>query len=664
MKKSALLVGIAGLAVSGAAFGQVITDDTPVTQHGIGLLHKNPANPAFSSRVLAHVYGPSTQPTADFRGWNGAGTLPQRAGDDIDFSPGAGANGSDGVGGPLTLTGAYFAVVAVADGTVDFAISVYDVFGGWTTGTFPGTTFIDGIIFTGFAVDGGFVNFFSPATGPAGIPDFGAGNEFPVAVGAGTDAFGLVEILTAGTTDLHPTDWVPATANLPTAGSTDSQRWGDTNDDELITGAPGGEEINVGGSGNRRAVYFGFEGDAPLQPPVAEAWNATGCLLNGTSTRTAAIPAGGIKWFRVCLSQSADDELFRYVDIDTEGSTTDVDIALYGADGNLIGVNGIDRGSGNNAMISTGVGRRAGVVDGDQFDGWAGDMDAAGDYYVAVGNQGSTFGGAFSAAGAGAAGSTPVNINTNYLTSTNDPSVIPVLNGTDYNILGTGTSLIPGDNFGTAYDLDANTVNSVRWSIFTIDNAVCASGGSLVFDFETLSTPIADIVAWVFDANGNIVGFGDDGLGTPPNVNKPDISFGAGGNSGDLAAGTYYLAVALFDADNSDLQAVAGDDRFHVRGRSASGLDGGANINYTPGAGTTCGPTVVCDSIDFNNDTSFFDPTDIDAFLSAFSEGPCIPETATCNDIDFNNDTSLFDPCDIDSFLLQFSEGPCTICGE
>ena len=70
-----------------------------------------------------------------------------------------------------------------------------------------------------------------------------------------------------------------------------------------------------------------------------------------------------------------------------------------------------------------------------------------------------------------------------------------------------------------------------------------------------------------------------------------------------------------------------------------------------------------CVSIDFNNDTSFFDPQDIDAFLSIYSEGPCIPDTAFCDDIDFNNDTSLFDPCDIDSFLRVFSEGPCTLCG-
>ncbi|MFO0856592.1 MAG: hypothetical protein U0640_04450 [Phycisphaerales bacterium] len=70
-----------------------------------------------------------------------------------------------------------------------------------------------------------------------------------------------------------------------------------------------------------------------------------------------------------------------------------------------------------------------------------------------------------------------------------------------------------------------------------------------------------------------------------------------------------------------------------------------------------------CDSIDFNNDTSLFDPTDIEAFLSVYSEGPCIPANATCNDVDFNNDTSLFDPCDINSFLVLYSEGPCTPCG-
>ena len=88
----------------------------------------------------------------------------------------------------------------------------------------------------------------------------------------------------------------------------------------------------------------------------------------------------------------------------------------------------------------------------------------------------------------------------------------------------------------------------------------------------------------------------------------------------------------------------------------------GGNGTQLTALRTVRGP--VCDGVDFNNDGSVFDPTDIDAFLSVFSEGPCIPAGATCNDVDFNNDGSIFDPCDIDAFLLVFSEGPCTLCGE
>ncbi len=70
-------------------------------------------------------------------------------------------------------------------------------------------------------------------------------------------------------------------------------------------------------------------------------------------------------------------------------------------------------------------------------------------------------------------------------------------------------------------------------------------------------------------------------------------------------------------------------------------------------------PPFDCDSIDFNNDGSLFDPQDIDALLSRYSEGPCIPFTAVCNDIDFDNNQSIFDPMDIDAFLRVYSEGSC-----
>lgn len=88
----------------------------------------------------------------------------------------------------------------------------------------------------------------------------------------------------------------------------------------------------------------------------------------------------------------------------------------------------------------------------------------------------------------------------------------------------------------------------------------------------------------------------------------------------------------------------------------------GSDVSFVLNGNLGGGP--ICNDIDINNDGSLFDPQDIEAFLSVFSEGPCIPDTATCDGIDFNNDGSIFDPCDIDSFLIVFSEGPCTPCGQ
>lgn len=85
----------------------------------------------------------------------------------------------------------------------------------------------------------------------------------------------------------------------------------------------------------------------------------------------------------------------------------------------------------------------------------------------------------------------------------------------------------------------------------------------------------------------------------------------------------------------------------------------GATSDHAISFVATILPPGVCDDIDFNRDGSRFDPVDIDAFLSVYSEGPCLPAGAQCRDIDFNNDGSLFDPRDIEAFLSVFSEGPC-----
>ncbi len=133
--------------------------------------------------------------------------------------------------------------------------------------------------------------------------------------------------------------------------------------------------------------------------------------------------------------------------------------------------------------------------------------------------------------------------------------------------------------------------------------------------------------------------------------------------------------VILREGDGVDLDGDGeADDNVYVAAVANEGLAIGANgkayaiVMLRNSTGAFVGSAVVriatpvesgCDSIDFNNDSSVFDPVDIDAFLSVYSEGPCIPETAACNDIDFNNDTSVFDPVDIDSFLSVYSEGPC-----
>ena len=121
---------------------------------------------------------------------------------------------------------------------------------------------------------------------------------------------------------------------------------------------------------------------------------------------------------------------------------------------------------------------------------------------------------------------------------------------------------------------------------------------------------------------------------------------------------------AYFDAQGQfpmwDLVSVnfmSSDQRTII---GVGGLDRPVGFNWI----ATLPDSFPCDSVDFNNDASLFDPRDVEAFLSVYSEGPCIPSTATCNDIDFNNDTSVFDPCDISSFLLMYSEGPCTPCGQ
>jgi hypothetical protein len=170
-------------------------------------------------------------------------------------------------------------------------------------------------------------------------------------------------------------------------------------------------------------------------------------------------------------------------------------------------------------------------------------------------------------------------------------------------------------------------------------------GGATEFWVNTFSTAFVPAGPYRFDASGALIAFYPNlttgGRGIWPLPPRPD-----GG----------------FDVLYTDgVSGVGGLRRFDPQVGTPQSLLTTAGGRFISKLILT--PPIACNDIDINNDGSLFDPVDIDAFLSVFSEGPCVPETSTCDSIDFNNDGSLFDPCDIDSFLLVFSEGPCTLCG-
>jgi hypothetical protein len=67
--------------------------------------------------------------------------------------------------------------------------------------------------------------------------------------------------------------------------------------------------------------------------------------------------------------------------------------------------------------------------------------------------------------------------------------------------------------------------------------------------------------------------------------------------------------------------------------------------------------SVVCDSIDFNNNESFPEDQDLIDLLSVFAGGPC--STNNCNDLDFNNDGLFPSDEDLIAYLRVLAGGSC-----
>lgn len=123
-----------------------------------------------------------------------------------------------------------------------------------------------------------------------------------------------------------------------------------------------------------------------LNDGVAPAATNLGVLTDNPVQIQASIAVGQVLWYRILLTDDIAAPA-TYLDIDTEGSVTtttnDTEVALYDAEGRLVGMDD-DDGSGRASQLTFGATGRSPVGDGASYNGRDGSLKA-GVYYVAVG---------------------------------------------------------------------------------------------------------------------------------------------------------------------------------------------------------------------------------------------------------------------------------------
>jgi hypothetical protein len=393
---------------------------------------------------------------------------------------------------------------------------------------------------------------------------------------------------------------------------------------------------------------FAMGGDIPAVAPTCQ--TVVLGADNTFVTDTQAYTATGVKWYCVTLAHDATDENLRYIDFDTETvGGVDAALAVYRSDGTLVATDD-SAGSGTNAMLTFGIGRRLSEGDGRQYDGrnWD-DTQAtpihglsAGTYYVAVATSGAGSGAAFSAGwtatGNGTAGNVRFRVRANdSAAGLLNPSERPIA----IRIVGTSSEdpiVAPG---GQSAPTPLNGPDML-WMDVNLCNAADASN-QVTFDMTGSVATNYNIT--IFDDSGNMV---TQGTGT--DVAPAILSFG-GANPG-LPLGHYYAAMTYAPLpDLAPSPTTAG--RWHARGENGSiGFNFVLSVTV-PWA--TCGAAVCCRN-DYNGDGDVGTDLDIENFFSCLSGSCC----ATCPpNADFNCDGDVGTDGDIESFFRVLGGGAC-----
>lgn len=292
---------------------------------------------------------------------------------------------------------------------------------------------------------------------------------------------------------------------------------------------------------------------APPTPPAGAV--DLGTLSLGTlPVQTSTHAAGETKWYKFTLSQPVTAANLRFLDIDTETSVTpfsDTEIALYSSTGAVI-TEDDDDGSGLLSQISFGAGAapRPPVGTGVAYNGRDGDL-AAGTYYLAVVGYNASFVFGYSVT----TDSTAVgDINMNLTLGAGTPPTPPAV-FTDLGTLVDPSTTVNSQNYAAG---------EIRWYRFVLPISTGASPNTNYFDIDTLGTANFgnnDTEIALFSNTGSLIASDDDSsadllsqltFGTGAG-DRTDQGVGGGslpydGGSGDLAAGTYWLAVGGFNA--------------------------------------------------------------------------------------------------------------------
>jgi hypothetical protein len=392
-----------------------------------------------------------------------------------------------------------------------------------------------------------------------------------------------------------------------------------------------------------------IEADLPATPPPCG--DTIGTLADGLTTRNG-VTATGTRWFCFTLPGPAVDQTATFIDLDTEGSTSNMSMALYSEAGDLLAQDA-DSGSGTNAQLSFGVGRRAAVGDGQQYDGRNYDPRPAagggtvfginaGNFYLAVAPAGAVFAAGFNVT----APSTSNTYNLRLFTNVNGapaPTAVPPIVDRDLGVISTATPSAP------------ITLDAYQQAWYRFETCQDAVDPTSYLDIDGSSSTDVYAEWFVFDALGNLVtADAQSGPGA-----RPQISFGQmfpergpigdglpmAGQDGNLPAGVYYMALAY---DFVTGVPAMGPGYFHVRPvGGSSGFAYGAD--FFP-SWSQCGPSCTPD---YNQDGNV-DQDDVAYLVDVIAGGP----NPTGVDPDFNRDGNV-DQDDYRALVGVLAGEPC-----